>query len=251
MRAARLGTARLGQARRGLVRRGKGINDSNFKEIIMKTAEVMITGTTPLLMHADNIDWADKMELWKNDPKNKKKSKAGDDRTPPWRWIGCLNHDENILTIPSEYIMRCMMEAAAQVPTGKGQKTFKSQSQSGLLCQEFHWPLLVAGKTVSIDDVKALMDDELTFYDHIEQIKTMGFELFTKRARIGQAKHIRVRPRFNSWSTLGSITIIDDQITKSILGQFMDIGGQYKGLGDWRPGAKTPGPFGMFTAVVK
>ena len=34
----------------------------------MKTASVTITGTTPLLMHADNIDWADKMEAWKNNP---------------------------------------------------------------------------------------------------------------------------------------------------------------------------------------
>jgi len=216
----------------------------------MKQAQVTITGSTPLLVHADNIEWSDRMEEWKNDPKNKKLSKPGDDRTPPWRWIGCLNHDGKVLTMPSEYIMRTIMEGATQVPTGKGQKTFKAQSQSGLLCQDFHWPLLVRGKTVSFGDVSALIDDEIKFRDQIEQVRTFGFELFIKRAKIGQSKHIRVRPRFEEWSCSGIITIIDSQITMELLQQFLEIAGQYKGLGDWRPGAKTPGPFGMFTAQV-
>jgi len=214
-------------------------------------AQVEIIGSTPLLMHADNIEWSDRMEAWKNDPKNRKFCRPGDDRTPPWMWIGCLNHDGRILTIPSEYIMRTIMEGAAQVPTGKGQKTFKSQSQSGLLCREFHWPLEINGKTVSFSDIAALIDDDLSFRDQMEQVATLGFELFVKRARIGQSKHVRVRPRFPTWSTHGVISIIDSQISKDLLRQFLKIAGQYKGLGDWRPGAKTPGPFGMFTAEVK
>lgn len=216
----------------------------------MKTVKVEITGKTPILMHADNIEWADLMEAWKNDPKNKKRSKAGDDRTPPWRWLGCLNHDGKVITIPSEYIMRCLMEGAAQVPTGKGQKTFKAQSQSGLFCSDFHWPLLVKGKTVSKDDLFALRDDEFTFLDQVEAVEKMGFSLFVKRAKIKQSKHIRVRPRFDAWSTEGQITITDSQISKEVLAQIFQISGQYKGLGDWRPGAKTPGPFGMFEAKV-
>lgn len=219
----------------------------------MKTASVTITGTTPLLMHADNIDWADKMEAWKNNPANKKSSKAGDDRTPPWRWIGCLNYDDpkkGIVTIPSEYIMRCVMGGAAEVPTGKRGKTFKSQSQSGLLCREFHWPLLVSGKTIKMEDVNdcLLMP---TFLEQKEAAETMGYSLFVKRAKIGQSKHIRVRPRFDTWSSSGEIIITDEQITITVLQQILEIAGQYKGLGDWRPGGSTPGPFGMFTAVVK
>jgi hypothetical protein len=217
----------------------------------MKTVHVVIKSKTPLLMHSDNIEWADLMEQWKNNPKNKKLSKAGDDRTPPWRWLGCLNHDGNIITIPSEYIMRCLMEGAAQVPTGKGQKTFKSQSQSGLYCSDFHWPLLLDSKEIKKDDLFALRDDEFTFHDQVETVEKMGFSLFVKRAKIGQSKHIRVRPRFDQWSSEGEITITDPQITKEILQQIFDISGQYKGLGDWRPGAPTPGPFGMFSAELK
>ena len=120
---------------------------------------VQLNGLTPLLMHADNIDWADEMERWKNDPKNKALSKAGDDRTPVWRWMGCLNYDDpqnGVITIPSEYIMRAVMGGAADVPTGRGKKTFKAQSQSGMMCSEFHWPLLVNGKPIRMADIQAL-----------------------------------------------------------------------------------------------
>lgn len=48
----------------------------------MHTYEVTITGKTPLILHHDNIEWADQMARWGLDPRNKAKSKAGDDRTP-------------------------------------------------------------------------------------------------------------------------------------------------------------------------
>ena len=41
----------------------------------MKTYAVEITGKTPLLMHYDNIEWADHMDARKNSPANKKGSK--------------------------------------------------------------------------------------------------------------------------------------------------------------------------------
>jgi len=217
----------------------------------MINVHVKITGLTPLLMHADNIEWADQMEEWRKDPENKSKSKAGDDRTPPFRWIGCLNTDGNIITIPSEYIMRCLMEGGAQVPTGQGKKTFKAQSQSGLLCPEFHWPLQLngSGATVSMSDINSLKSKS-RFVEHSEGAQRLGFSLFVKRVRVGQSKHIRVRPRFDHWSTEGRIAIIDDAITPKILQKIFDLAGRYKGLGNWRPGSPTPGQFGMFEASV-
>jgi hypothetical protein len=218
----------------------------------MNRARIELTGTMPLLMHADNIDWADKMEDWKKDPANKATSKAGDDRTPPWRWMGCLNYDDpktGVVTIPSEYIMRSIMGGAAEVPTGKGKKTFKAQSQSGLLCTDFFWPLKVSGKTISMKEINTVMSLK-TFKDNCAKAESLGFTLFTKRAKIGASKHIRVRPRFDNWSASGEVVITDEQITIPILQTILKYAGQFKGLGDWRPGAPTPGPFGMFTAIV-
>ncbi len=217
----------------------------------MQNVLVKIKGLTPLLMHADNIEWADAMEEWRSDPGNKALSKAGDDRTPAWRWIGSLNTDGQIVTIPSEYIMRCMMEGGAQVPTGRGRTTFKSQSQSGLLCPEFHWPLQLNGSaaTVPLTAINELKKSN-HFVEQSEGAKKLGFSLFVKRAKVGQSKHIRVRPRFDSWATEGRVAIIDPTITIKVLSQILEIAGRYKGLGDWRPGGKTPGQFGMFEATV-
>ena len=101
--------------------------------MIPRRFTVTLTGKTPLLMHYDNIAWADTMEAWKSDPGNKKDSKAGDDRSPAWRWLGSLYHDGKAIAIPSDNLMRAMMEGAAMVPVpgGKSGKTFKAQSQSG------------------------------------------------------------------------------------------------------------------------
>lgn len=222
----------------------------NQKGNQMQNVTIALKGLMPLLMHADNIEWADQMDEWKNNPDNKSKSKAGDDRTPVWRWMGALNHDGNVITIPSENIMACIMQGAAQVLTGQGKKTFKAQSQSGLLCTDFHWPLVLNGQSaVAMSDVEALRTKK-TFSEQVEGVRALGFDLFIKRVKIGMAKHIRVRPRFDQWAAKGQITIMDEAITPKILQTILDIAGKYKGLGDWRPGGKTPGPWGMFEAKV-
>jgi hypothetical protein len=95
------------------------------------------------------------------------------------------------------------------------------------------------------------MMDESNFAAHCEFAKKNGFELFVKRAKIGQSKHIRVRPMFRVWELSGVLKVFDKQITKEILGEILEYSGQNKGLGDWRPGGKTPGPYGTFTATVK
>lgn len=219
----------------------------------METVRVTITGQTDILMHADNIEWADQMDEWKNKPENKKSSKAGDDRTPAWRWIGCLYYDDpktGVISMPSENIMRSIMEGAANVPTGKGQKTFKAQSQSGLLIRDFTWPLLVNGKSIPMTEINSLLKVD-RFRDHVERVEKLGFQLFVKRARISAAKHVRVRPRFSKWSINGEVIITDKAITPQILQTILDEAGNYKGLGDWRPGSRTPGSWGLFKATVE
>lgn len=218
----------------------------------METVHVKLTGTSPLLMHHDNIEWADKMELWKTDPANKGASKPGDDRTPPWRWLGCLYTDDpvnGVVTLPYENIMKTIMEGAMRVPTGRRQETFKALSQCGILCSEFHWPLIVNGKPISFAALKKC-ESFKTYHEHTEFVRTLGFQLFAKRAKIGNAKHVRVRPRFDGWSAEGDLVITEDQITKPILRTILTEAGRYKGLCDWRPSSGRPGPWGMFSAEV-
>lgn len=218
----------------------------------MEKYEVTITGNTPLIMHWDNIEWADKLEAWKNDPVNAKKSKAGDDRTPAWRWIGSMYHDGKLASIPSDNIMRMLMEGGAMVPVpgGKSGKTFKSQSQSGMMVNEPYWPIDNGSGAVKMADVNALLQED-DFAKHKDRAESLGFRLHIKRAKVQASKHIRVRPCFDTWAIRGTVSVWDEQITERVLADILRYAGQYKGLCDWRPGGKTPGSFGMFSADVK
>lgn len=216
----------------------------------MKKYYVELTGNQPLLMHADSVEFADKVKAWLQHPENKKSSIAGDDRSPAWRWIGSLYADGKLVTIPSDNLMTMLREGGAMV-TLEGKKTFKSLTQSGLLVNEIGWPLRVASNAVvemsAINPLRGVED----FDEHVEVAKSLGFELFVKRAKIGTSKHVRVRPRFDVWSAAGTVTVFDKKITSAVLEQILTYAGQYKGLCDWRPSSKTPGSFGTFTATIK
>jgi len=215
----------------------------------IRTYQVTLTGKTPLLMHADNVAWADEMEQWQMVPENRKASKPGDDRTPAWRWLGYLYHDGSVLAIPGDNLMRCLMEGGAMVSVS-GKKTFKSQTQSGCMVGEAYWPLNVAGRGALPFDRLMKLKEEESFDRHYAVVAEMGVILFVKRVIIGKNKHIRVRPRFDQWSVTGTINVWDEQITQKNLEMILTYAGRYKGLGDWRPGGKTPGPHGMFDATV-
>lgn len=219
----------------------------------MQTYRVTITGKTPLLMHHDNIEWADFMKEWQENPANGKQSVKGDDRTPPWRWLGCVYHDGSALAIPQANIMKCLMEGGAMVPVpgGKSGKTFKSQTQSGMMSVQPFWSLVIGGGTVAWSDVEAAKDLP-AFRDNRALAQKLGFALLVKRAAVGSSKHVRVRPQFAAgWEAHGEIAVWDEQITEKALRDIFEYAGQYKGIGDWRPGApKKPGPYGTFTAEI-
>jgi hypothetical protein len=226
------------------------------EKLKLPTYEVTITGTRPLIMHRDDIEWADHMDSWKANKDNVKKSKAGDDRSPSFRWIGSVyrtDDPEPLVSIPGENIMRALMEGAAMVPVpgSKSGKTFKSQSQSGIMMQGgLGWPLMLNGRAVPFAPIQALVV-EADFKVHQAEVQKMGFRLFLKRAKIGASKHVRVRPIFDGWSAKGLVAISDEQITEGVLNDILEMAGRYKGLCDWRPGSKTPGQYGMFEAEVR
>lgn len=219
----------------------------------MKRYAIKLTGETPLLMHQDNLAWAEAMNKWRLDPANKKLSVAGDDRTPAWRWIGCLYIENGKVVVPSDNLMTVLREGGKKVQTGKGQESFQRYTQSGVIVDQSSWAVIVNGKEVPYAPIKALIG-ETDFEKHLSTAEGLGFELFVKRAKIGTAKHVRVRPRFDNWAIMGTITVLleDDFFTSQILENILQIGGAYCGLGDWRPSSpKSPGSFGKFTVEVK
>jgi len=215
------------------------------------TFRVRLHGESPLLLHADDLSWRGQLERWNTNPENKRTSKAGDDRTPAWRWLGYCYHDASHVGIAADNLMTTLREGGAKVPVpGKKNLTYKRQSQSGLVVNELLWPLETSKGLVPWSDVKALIDVP-EYEEHEAAAQRLGFELFAKSAKVGMSKHIRVRPRFNQWSATGTVTVFDESITEDVLQNILDMAGMYCGLGDWRPSAPSkPGPWGRFSATL-
>lgn len=213
--------------------------------------KVTLTGVSPLLMHRDNIDGCELVREWQKDPANKKASVAGDDRTPAWIWTQYCYHDGEQLIIDSGNLMAMFKDGGKKCPALTGRGSLKAATQSGIVVDDLGWPLMVSGAPVPWAPLEAMMKC-YDFPKHVLTARKLGFELFVKRARVGSAKHIRVRPRFSNWSCSGTITVIDDQLKTSVLANLLTHAGFYCGLCDWRPGSPvSSGQYGRFEAAIE
>lgn len=52
---------------------------------------------------------------------------------------------------------------------------------------------------------------------------------------VGQAKVMRVRPFFTNWSATFQVSILDEQVTSTMLRTWLINGGNFVGIGDYRP----------------
>jgi hypothetical protein len=198
-------------------------------------------------MHADNVEAASTLGEWRTDKANKNKSVKGDDRSPAWTWQTYLYLDEEgNIAMPADNLMVAIRQAGTQIILKK-QKTFKEITQSGLLIPKDNLYFANAGRQISA--AKFVENRDADFADHKKMAAEAGFDLLVKRAKVGTAKHVRVRPIFRSWEVSGEIQMLADEITLERLQELFEIAGSV-GLCDWRPGCKTPGSYGQFEAKV-
>ena len=213
---------------------------------------VTLIGETPLLMHKDNITYGEKVRAWTKDPNNKKLSVAGDDRTPAFTWLGYCYHDEEKFVIDADNLMSVLRDGGKKCPAPTGKGSMKALTQSGIMVNEIGWDLKIGDDLVPWAPFAELESEAFDFVKHEDAARNSEFELFVKRAKIGAAKHVRVRPRFDTWSCSGSLTVLDRQITKPILEMVLKYAGLYCGLCDWRPGSiQSPGQFGRFSVELE
>jgi hypothetical protein len=218
----------------------------------MKRYEVTLEGLTPLLMHNDNLAFGEKVEAWQKDPANKEFQERGDDRSPAWRWLGYVYHDKKVFGLPSDNLMTMLREGGAKV-INKGKETYKKQTQAGIMIDQQQWPILIGDKTVPVEPFFDLIGGN-DFNAQLELAEKYGFELLVKRAKVGQAKHVRVRPMFRRWKAVGSLTVIDEELSglvAPVLDTILAQAGALVGLGDWRPASpKSSGTFGKFAPKI-
>lgn len=219
----------------------------------MNTYEFTIKGATPLIMHADDLEKAELIEKWQKDPANKNATRAADDRCPPWGWKARLYYHGGRVVMPSDNLMPCLRTAGAQFKMGQGKrgKTFKSETQAGLVFLDDGYPLIVKGNEISADAIDAI---DGTFAEQkaaFEELTSGGAKLDMRGARPNTTRHIRVRPFFYDWSFVGRVHVVDAVLTGEILEAIFQFAGDKVGLGNWRPSAPSkPGPYGRFTASL-
>lgn len=215
-----------------------------------RRAEFVLTGTSPLLMHADDVEASDFLGEWRKDPKNKRSSTPGDDRSPAWTWQTYWYLDEEgCLTIPSDNLLSCLCYAGGKIPLKK-QETLKRLVASGIQIPDDYLEFRSNGDKVSV--AQFVENREEKFTDQQKRARAAGFDLFVKRGTVGTSKHVRVRPKFKNWTVSGSLILTAPEFDEDKLKQLFEIAGQAAGLGDWRPSSpKKPGRYGMFEARVR
>jgi len=210
-----------------------------------------LKGISPLLMHADDVMMSDELSQARKSMARGEKQ-AGDDRSPAWSWHTYCYRDGEHLVWPSENLMVSLRSAAATIIYSK-QKSFKELSQSGLCIPTETLEFSTRKGPVSWGMIEDWRDENTPFMQQSKEFTKADPDctLFVKRAKVGQAKHVRVRPRFENWFVKGQIIITNNEITFERLTEFFEIAGDRCGLGDWRPSCKTPGPYGRFQASLK
>ena len=148
--------------------------------------------------------------------------------------------------------MTMLREGGAKVKKG-GKETYKKATQAGIILDQQQFSLVKHNVELLLDAIRPLVGNS-EFGDHIETAERLGFELLVKRAKIGRAKHVRVRPLFRNWVAEGSLTVVvpvQSGITEDAVRAILTQAGALCGLCDWRPSSGASGTFGKFIPEIQ
>lgn len=222
----------------------------------IRTKQVKLIGSTPLLLHADNVTQADLVSTWRRDERNKNKGPKGDDRSPAWTWITYLYTDGEKLVLPADNLRRALKDAAKDFKLpGNSRKSCKELVASSLTFSTPYLDFTVDGSPVKFDWISELLTVDTEFGQHLHEVKKHSkgnWDLFCNRIPVNGrsgSKHVRVRPRFFKWEVTAELLILSDQVADSFVPNLFAVAGK-KGLGDWRPSSPSSGSYGMFVTQL-
>jgi len=133
-------------------------------------------------------------------------------------WKKTIYYDEQHgVYLPAINMEACMKEAAKQFKIGRGTAT--KYINSGVFCTEEHLPLYINGTIIkTLDDPRITIDKRT-----IKNPNTKG-------------RQVRYRAKFNQWTTEFQLMVTaDDYIDKKLLTEIIKYGGNFIGIGDFRP----------------
>lgn len=187
---------------------------------MLNTIKVRITGTRPLLMHSDKF--ADPLnpltKAHKELTGKRKKTDEDHEAIAKSEWLGGLYLDKDGPYIPGVNI------EAALIGGGKLSKLGTQLKRS-----------------VEVMDEKCHLE-----YDGpraAESLWDAGF-YDARSVKVQSARITRYRPLFRQWACVAEIAYDADSINREQVISCLNDGGQYCGIGDYRP------KFGRFTVEV-
>lgn len=191
----------------------------------MKKLQFKMSGVAPLLMHNERLaDPTDPVaRAMKEVTAKRKKTDSDYERLAFLEWTGSLYTTEpltvaqdeivkgGVLAIPGKMIEGFLIKAGKQRRQGDAFK-------AGVFVEEEYIPLDIPGKVTNLN---ALWRDR-NFRD-------------VRGCKVGQAKVMRTRPRFNTWALSGELTYIPDVINERDIKEAFEVAGRLCALGDYRP----------------
>jgi len=182
------------------------------------TYTVTIAGIRPMLMHNGRLcnPLDEQTKLLKTVTKQRNKSDDDHVRTARVEFEGGLYHDAKLGPyLPSDNLQAMIERGSTRRKLGK---VFKAHVSVMMPDSAPGFALTYKGPR----DVEGLWANRAF--------------VFTKGARVGQARVMRTRARFpTGWTLSFGVEVLADGVTKTQLEQAITDAGLYEGLGDWRP----------------
>lgn len=176
-----------------------------------KSLSFRITGVAPLLMH--NGQLVDPLNSFSQSiaeiTKKRKKTDADQAEMARREWFGGLYISAGTPCIPAEMIEAALVKGAMKEKRGPAAKAGILVEKNAKL--EYEGPR----------EPKALWEDE-------------KFRLRVA-AKVGQAKIMRTRPRFDGWAAKIEIKFLPSLLNAQDIKSFLVAAGEQVGIGDWRP----------------
>ena len=173
----------------------------------MKTYNVTIQGTTPLLMNRPSAmigDISKDKKAFKNNAQEMAEEK--------------LYQLNGKLYMPATHIQGALIDAGkVKKVVGKGKSTYSK----------------IVGYAVTIEPFELIH-------------KIQKWEVFSILAvnPVTKGRNLLHRPMLRKWEVDFKVSFDESEIPESIMKELLDIAGRISGVGDWRPSKK--GPYGRF-----
>jgi len=181
-----------------------------------KEYQVTIEGSVPLVMH--NGQTADPLNAYskalKQISSKRKKVDADHEKMAEIEWEAALyldrSHNLPKVNISGHVIESCIVAGAKKSKMGQAAKT--------ALFVDGDAEFLVRGKQVTLDEIKGKPEFRLAV-----------------PVKVGTARIVRTRPKFDTWSATFKLQVMDNVANESDVKDWLRDAGLYVGLCDWRP----------------